>query len=25
MFRLVDPWLPLSPLSIIAILRKSEA
>jgi hypothetical protein len=23
-FRLLDPWLPLPPLSIIAILRKEE-
>jgi len=23
-FRLIDPWLPLPPLSIIAILRKSD-
>jgi hypothetical protein len=22
LFRLIDPWLPLPPLSIIAILRK---
>ncbi|MGH9718185.1 MAG: glycosyltransferase [Candidatus Acidiferrales bacterium] len=25
LFRLIDPWLPLPPLSIIAILRKDEA
>jgi hypothetical protein len=25
LFRLLDPWLPLPPLSIIAILRKEPA
>jgi hypothetical protein len=23
-FRVIDPWLPLPPLSLIAILRKDE-
>jgi len=24
LFRLIDPWLPLPPLSIIAVLRKRD-